>query len=44
MAGGQEALELLAKEKQIYPVDNLMLVSKVLDNYPKRKEYVLEIL
>jgi hypothetical protein len=38
----QEALELLAKEKQIYPVDNLMLVSKVLDNYPKRKEYVLD--
>jgi hypothetical protein len=38
----QEALEALAKDQKIHPVDNLVLVSKVLDSYPKKNEYVMD--
>ena len=38
----QEALEALAKDQKIHPVDNLVLVSKILDSYPKKNEYVMD--
>ena len=38
----QEALEALAKELKIHPVDNLVLVSKIMVSYPKKNEYVMD--
>jgi hypothetical protein len=37
-----EALESLARDHKIHSVDNQVLVSKVLEAYPKKKEYVLD--
>lgn len=40
---GRDALELLTKDHKIHSVDNVVLMSKVLDSsYPKKKEYVLD--